>query len=75
MKKRIDNLSDKDIVLYEFVYALCLLGRQQRCVHMEGIALKCHQFAPSKFSWSKCHDSQIASRLLYKKERFLNSGI
>ena len=43
------KLSDKDIVLY----ALYLLGGWQERIHTEDIALKCHQLAPSRFSWVK----------------------
>lgn len=47
--KKIEKISDKDIVLY----ALYLLGGWQKRVHTEDIALKCYQIAPSKFSWVK----------------------
>lgn len=49
MKENIDNLSDKDIVLY----ALYLLGGWRQRVHTEDVALKCYELAPSKFSWVK----------------------
>ena len=43
------ELSDKDIVLY----GLYLLGGWQERIHTEDITLKCHQLAPSRFSWVK----------------------
>ncbi len=47
--RKIENVSDKDIVLY----ALYLLGGWQKRVHTEDVALKCYEIAPSKFSWVK----------------------
>jgi len=47
--KKIDKVSDKDIVLY----ALYLLGGWEMRIHTEDIALKCYKIAPSKFSWIK----------------------
>lgn len=46
---KIENVSDKDIVLY----ALYLLGGWQKRVHTEDVALKGYEIAPSKFSWVK----------------------
>lgn len=48
-RQKFDELSDKDIV----IYALYLLGGWQKRVHTEDIALRCYEFAPSKFSWVK----------------------
>ena len=45
----IDKLNDKDVALY----ALYLLGGWQKRVHTEDVALRCHQLAPSRFSWVK----------------------
>jgi len=42
-----DKLGNRDVV----VYALDLLGGWQKRVHTEDVALKCHELAPSKFSW------------------------
>lgn len=50
MKMRRENiLTDKDIA----VYALYVLGGWQKRIHTEDVALKCHELAPSKFSWVK----------------------
>lgn len=48
-ERKIDKLSDKDIVLY----ALYLLGGWEKRVHTEDIALRCYALVPSKFSWVK----------------------
>lgn len=48
-KQKLDNLSDKDIVLY----ALYILGGWYKRVHTEDIAIECYKIAPSKFSWVK----------------------
>jgi len=41
------KLSNRDVA----VYALDLLGGWKERVHTEDVALKCHELAPSKFSW------------------------
>ena len=48
-KEETEKLNDKDIALY----ALHLLGGWQKRIHTEDVALKCHQLAPSRFSWVK----------------------
>ena len=35
------------------IYALYTLGGWHRRVHTEDVALKCHELAPSQFSWTK----------------------
>jgi hypothetical protein len=47
--RKIDKLSNRDIVLY----ALHLLGGWQKRIHTEDIALKCYEISRSKFSWTK----------------------
>ena len=38
------------------IYAMYLLGRGQKVLDMEDIAMKCNEIAPGSFSWRKYKD-------------------
>ncbi len=72
MGEKSDKLSNKDIV----IYALYLLGGRQKRVHTEDVALKCYQFAPSKFSWVKYpqHPDLASARFMLEAAKKPKNG-
>jgi len=70
-QEKTEGLSNVDIV----VYALHQLGGWQRRVHTEDIALKCYEYAPSRFCWIKYPEYPDLSSVYYalgdaKKSKF-----